>query len=1137
MEGETTATDVDIDSDSVIQAITPLSLTSVILDNIDLLQIHTIEEGDLVRIVKDANDHLLFQAVPASEITANDFTDALKAQITTNETNISNLGSTVPDADTGSQGDMIRVDGSDAFELFTPDFATSAQGDLADSAIQPGDLTDSANGTNTLGVDFTETSGTITATVDASDYIKSADAATTAQGDLADSAIQPADFSDTANDGNTLGVDFTETSGTITATVDVSDISDKIHRGIYDDENVDGYSTDDLVYEDGNQNAGLYKAKTDMDGYVEGIIEVQTIQSSGTRSNVVGSAQDEEVTISIRSDFRADIDHDLIVTDFNDIVFDDPNDLDVGWPSGGTTNLPSGWSYTEPSEGVYGGPNLDDDTYDSYKDHAGYFTNNTGFPVATENFNLSISGNCTAANETNRINVILGSDESFFINERALRVSTDNNGDFDAIISEQELENFRTPVIPDGERIYVLIITSIDSEFTITIDSIELELRPIEGEWSLNLDTDNDVFSSNGVSDTVDPGDNAEDVLDSISADILAASGYSGVTAGSVFTETITTTHFTRFSVHAESGELTTNTAWTLRDGPHWSDNNIQYTSWNDFVGNWFVEALDTSFLSGGISGDFQHTSIDLRGRGSLTGVKVILTDHNNQTTTATFVLEKVVTIDRETNYNLVSLESSSGTPPNDMHVAIIIEQTFEITSLTFDLNTNTDVDNSFAFTRNSSINPDIFLVAQDGTGPASTVHTTYTLNDFNSGTVTSFTSFVTSSSNSDIQDVLDTIVEAVNDNTETPIDFVATEANGKITFTAQSSGNVSGAWSVTVNNGGNSQAGNIEFATTVEDTIGGTQVDIPLLSDTDSWQQINGLFTSDDKEKLDHQLDEWNATTNYDTGDEVIYNGIIYVNIISGVSADEPDDTTAAPLHWDNIVVDLSPLEERLSKFDGDYHATSEITEVEPGGQVAGTNIPASGLFRVGSNWFNQTHGLTSAEATTFAANFEVNQVIGLTRATNSGNTEQSDFDNTSATDSLFLFRINRIITRADNVGTNTQTVELRLTAIDTSNFTNSNAEYTIYIFNVDEPSDGDQLIWDGPNKTWTNAVVVSYSDIIIGGTPGTETTDSSSNVAIPYELNDINYFRVLTDGGTNDEEIRVGNVNGTAILTKDYS
>ena len=276
-----------------------------------------------------------------------------------------------------------------------------------------------------------------------------------------------------------------------------------------------------------------------------------------------------------------------------------------------------------------------------------------------------------------------------------------------------------------------------------------------------------------------------------------------------------------------------------------------------------------------------------------------------------------------------------------------------------------------------------------------------------------------------------------------------------------------------------------------------------------------------------------WNAATDYSVGDEVFYEGVLYVNIISGVSDDEPNDTTAAPLHWDTLAIDVSVLEDRISKFDGNYHADSEITEVEPGGQVAGNNIPASGLFRVSSNWFNQTHGLTSAEATTLAANFEVNQVIGLTRATNSGFTEQSDFAGTSATNSLFIFRINRIITRADNVGTNTQTVELRMSAVATGNFTNSNEEYTIYVFNTDEPSDGDLLSYDSANETWTNTALGTNLSITDGTLNASGGSGSANDVEITFKVNGTVLADSFTTNQSNAEEIDFGTISGTGTVT----
>ena len=74
---------------------------------------------------------------------------------------------------------------------------------------QPSDFTDTANSGDTLGIDFTASASGVTGTVDASSY------------------TQPGDFKDTANSGKTLGINFTGADDNVTGTVDVDGFYDK----------------------------------------------------------------------------------------------------------------------------------------------------------------------------------------------------------------------------------------------------------------------------------------------------------------------------------------------------------------------------------------------------------------------------------------------------------------------------------------------------------------------------------------------------------------------------------------------------------------------------------------------------------------------------------------------------------------------------------------------------------------------------------------------------------------------------------------------------------------------------------------------------------------------------------------------
>src|SRR5690606_24445681 len=79
-----------------------------------------------------------------------------------------------------------KPDFGTASEADVEDFATSAQGELADSAVQPGDLSTVATSGDYGDLSNTPTLGTAAA-ADIGDF------ATAAQGTLADSAVQSAD--------------------------------------------------------------------------------------------------------------------------------------------------------------------------------------------------------------------------------------------------------------------------------------------------------------------------------------------------------------------------------------------------------------------------------------------------------------------------------------------------------------------------------------------------------------------------------------------------------------------------------------------------------------------------------------------------------------------------------------------------------------------------------------------------------------------------------------------------------------------------------------------------------------------------------------------------------------------------------
>lgn len=110
--------------------------------------------------------------------------------------------------------------------------------------------------------------------------------------------------------------------------------------------------------------------------------------------------------------------------------------------------------------------------------------------------------------------------------------------------------------------------------------------------------------------------------------------------------------------------------------------------------------------------------------------------------------------------------------------------------------------------------------------GTSTGVATTYTLTDNNSNQVTQFTSSVTTAAGTDIATVRSSILNIINNVTETPVNYLSSDnGTNTITVTAQTAGAIDGLWSISINNHGQTtNAGNIRFGgSTLTD---GTDID-----------------------------------------------------------------------------------------------------------------------------------------------------------------------------------------------------------------------------------------------------------------------------------------------------------------------
>ena len=113
-----------------------------------------------------------------------------------------------------------------------------------------------------------------------------------------------------------------------------------------------------------------------------------------------------------------------------------------------------------------------------------------------------------------------------------------------------------------------------------------------------------------------------------------------------------------------------------------------------------------------------------------------------------------------------------------------------------------------------SIIRPLLVMIAGAGVNVEPEVdvgrQSTYTVFDYANREVLSFSSAVFNALSSDREFVIARIVDGVDDNIETPIDFTARRSGSSIIFTATSSGAVVGLWSVVANHGGG--GGNLAF-------------------------------------------------------------------------------------------------------------------------------------------------------------------------------------------------------------------------------------------------------------------------------------------------------------------------------------
>ena len=120
-----------------------------------------------------------------------------------------------------------------------------------------------------------------------------------------------------------------------------------------------------------------------------------------------------------------------------------------------------------------------------------------------------------------------------------------------------------------------------------------------------------------------------------------------------------------------------------------------------------------------------------------------------------------------------------------------------------------------------------------------------YTITDYNGSVVDSFTSSVARPFDTDRDFVISRIVDEIDDNLETPINFNAERRGSTLRVFATTTGAVGGLWSISVSHAGamGADVGNITFGDAAETTIGRVSSSFPE-SNYPSGTITNGDYT-----------------------------------------------------------------------------------------------------------------------------------------------------------------------------------------------------------------------------------------------------------------------------------------------------
>ena len=260
-----------------------------------------------------------------------------------------------------------------------------------------------------------------------------------------------------------------------------------------------------------------------------------------------------------------------------------------------------------------------------------------------------------------------------------------------------------------------------------------------------------------------------------------------------------------------DTSGVISNSRWDYRDSADRSSTSLNPTAWTDLVNNFFA------FDPGTIAEDAE-ISVFSEGLGGVTITGFTLTDVANPANTATFATPAIVSISGDWYIPAMSLTSSSGTPPLSIaaDMSITLLGAVNAVRLVIDTNVERNINGMLTITANSGTDTSVVFNGEFSNGelpgPPSGMSSTYLIEDYAGTEFTTITGSVLEPTATDIATINNLIRTAINDNTETPTDFMASVGTDSIALTSSEKERVANPWTITVTHPAQADAGDIMY-------------------------------------------------------------------------------------------------------------------------------------------------------------------------------------------------------------------------------------------------------------------------------------------------------------------------------------